>query len=61
MTVLAWLIPVALFMGLAALLSFFWAMRTGQFDDMEGAAYRILDDRDDQQPPAPTPPPPPAV
>jgi cbb3-type cytochrome oxidase maturation protein len=53
MTALIWLIPIALAMGLAALFTFFWAMRSGQFDDMEGAAYRILDDRYDQSPPPP--------
>jgi cbb3-type cytochrome oxidase maturation protein len=41
---LALLIPLALFMGLAGLAAFFWAMRRGQFDDLEGAANRILID-----------------
>jgi cbb3-type cytochrome oxidase maturation protein len=53
MTALIWLIPLALFMGLVALITFFWAMRSGQFDDMEGAAYRILDDQYDHRPPPP--------
>ena len=47
------LIPVALAMGLAGLLAFLWALRSGQFDDMEGAASRILFDDDD--PPAAAP------
>lgn len=42
MTGLAMLIPIALFMGLAGLAAFFWALRTGQFEDCEGAAARIL-------------------
>ena len=46
MTALAWLIPTALFLGLLGLLAFLWALRTGQFEDLEGAAYRILDDED---------------
>lgn len=44
MTGLALLIPVALLLGLAGLFAFFWAMRDGQFDDLEGAALRILID-----------------
>lgn len=44
MTGLAFLIPIALFLGLCGLGAFFWAMRTGQFDDMDGAALRILID-----------------
>ncbi|MCC9624606.1 cbb3-type cytochrome oxidase assembly protein CcoS [Thalassospira sp. MA62] len=46
------LIPVALFLGLLGLGAFLWALRSGQFDDMEGAANRILFDDDDvAQPP----------
>lgn len=44
MTGLAFLIPVALGLGLAALGAFFWALRDGQFDDIEGAAMRIFID-----------------
>lgn len=44
MTALAWLIPAALFMGLVGLAAFIWALRSGQFDDLEGAAYRALED-----------------
>jgi len=36
------LIPIALCMGLAGLAAFFWSLRHGQFDDMDGAANRIL-------------------
>jgi len=46
MTGLAILIPIALTLGLAGLAAFFWAMRAGQFDDMDGAALRILIDED---------------
>ncbi|MEJ8570383.1 cbb3-type cytochrome oxidase assembly protein CcoS [Microbaculum marinum] len=42
MTVLAWLIPIALAMGAVALLAFIWSMRTGQYDDLDGAAERVL-------------------
>jgi cbb3-type cytochrome oxidase maturation protein len=53
MTALAWLIPVALFLGLLGLAAFLWSLRSGQFEDLEGAAYRILeDDPSDDIPPA---------
>lgn len=50
MTALLYLIPAALFLGLAGLVAFLWAQRSGQFDDLEGAANRILFDEDDEQP-----------
>ena len=42
MTGLVLLMPIALGMGLFGLAAFMWAMRAGQFDDMDGAALRIL-------------------
>jgi cbb3-type cytochrome oxidase maturation protein len=51
MTSLALLIPIALFMGLMGLVAFFWALRRGQFSDLDGAAARILiEDEDDEAP-----------
>ncbi len=48
MTGLTFLIPIALGLGLLGLGAFFWAMRRGQFEDLDGAAQRILiDDEDD--------------
>ncbi len=44
MTGLVVLIPLALIMGGVGLIAFFWAMRQGQFDDLDGAANRILID-----------------
>jgi cbb3-type cytochrome oxidase maturation protein len=44
MTSLAWLIPAALLLAGAGLVAFLWALRSGQFDDLEGAAYRALED-----------------
>lgn len=38
------LIPIALLMGLAALIAFLWALRSGQYEDLEGAGHRILGD-----------------
>ena len=47
MTGLAVLIPIALLLGLSGLVAFFWALRAGQFDDMDGSALRILIDDED--------------
>ena len=44
---LALLIPIALGMGLAGLAAFLWSMRAGQYEDLEGAAQRILIDEDE--------------
>jgi cbb3-type cytochrome oxidase maturation protein len=43
MTALAWLIPAALSLGGLGLLAFLWALRSGQFDYLEGATYRALE------------------
>lgn len=45
---LALLIPIALLMGLAGLAAFFWSLESGQYDDLDGAAMRILND-DEQE------------
>lgn len=44
MTGLAFLIPIALGAGLVGLLAFLWSVRAGQYEDLDGAALRILDD-----------------
>lgn len=44
MTALAWLIPAALLLGALGLGGFMWALNSGQFDDLDGAAWRALDD-----------------
>lgn len=44
MNVLILLVPVALALGGLGLLGFLWAMRSGQYDDLDGAAARILFD-----------------
>jgi len=46
MTGLLVLIPIALGLGLTGLAAFFWAMKAGQFEDMDGAALRILIDEE---------------
>jgi cbb3-type cytochrome oxidase maturation protein len=47
MSVLAYLIPVALFLGGISLIAFLWALRSGQYEDLDGAAQRILLDGDE--------------
>jgi cbb3-type cytochrome oxidase maturation protein len=44
MNLLAFLIPVALGLGLLGLGAFVWSLRSGQYDDLDGASHRILDD-----------------
>lgn len=48
MDVLTYLLPIALCLGLLGLVAFIWALRSGQFDDLDGAAHRIL--IDDEKP-----------
>lgn len=47
MSVLIFLIPLALILGLIGLGAFVWSLRSGQYDDLDGAAQRILLDEDD--------------
>ncbi|MEO3431032.1 cbb3-type cytochrome oxidase assembly protein CcoS [Pelagibius sp. CAU 1746] len=48
MSALFYLIPAALLLGLLGLGAFLWSLKSGQFDDLDGAAHRILlDDEDD--------------
>lgn len=46
MTSLIVLIPVALGLGLAGLFAFIWSLKSGQYEDLDGAAVRIFDDED---------------
>ena len=46
MNILVVLMPLALALGLIGLAAFFWNMRTGQYRDLEGPGWRILDDGD---------------
>lgn len=48
MSVLVYLVPLALGLGLTGLFTFLWALRSGQFDDPHGASIRILADDDVQ-------------
>jgi cbb3-type cytochrome oxidase maturation protein len=47
MDVLIYLVPMALTLGLIGLGAFLWSMKTGQFDDLDGAAWRAIMDDDD--------------
>lgn len=42
MSVLVFLVPIALFLGAMGLGAFLWSMRSGQYEDLEGSARRIL-------------------
>lgn len=44
MSVLGLLISVSVALGLIGLAAFFWSLRSGQYDDLEGGAQRILED-----------------
>jgi cbb3-type cytochrome oxidase maturation protein len=46
MNVLVYLVPMALGLGLAGLFAFLWSLRSGQYEDLDGAALRILEDDD---------------
>lgn len=48
MTGLLILIPAALLLGGIGLAAFLWSLRSGQYDDLDGAAWRIL--QDDEEP-----------
>lgn len=44
MNALVFLIPIALGLGALGLGAFLWSLKTGQYDDLEGASWRILED-----------------
>lgn len=44
MDVLVYLVPLALLLGLVGLAGFLWSLRSGQYDDLDGAAWRALND-----------------
>jgi cbb3-type cytochrome oxidase maturation protein len=46
MNVLVYLVPIALVLGLGGLFAFLWSLKNGQYDDVEGTAYRMLSDED---------------
>lgn len=46
MNVLVYLVPLALLLGLGGLFAFLWSLKSGQYDDLDGAAVRVLSDDD---------------
>ena len=46
MNILVYLVPLALLLGGSWLALFLWSLRAGQYEDMEGPAWRILSDED---------------
>jgi cbb3-type cytochrome oxidase maturation protein len=48
MEVLVILVPLALGLGLVGLLAFLWSLKNGQYDDLEGAAWRAIADDEPQ-------------
>jgi cbb3-type cytochrome oxidase maturation protein len=53
MDILYLLIPIAVLLVAAMVAGFLWASKTGQFDDLEGPAHRILMEEDEPQEPVP--------
>lgn len=51
MSVLVYLLPAALLFGLASLAAFLWALKSGQYEDLDGAGERVL--IDSERPAAP--------
>jgi cbb3-type cytochrome oxidase maturation protein len=52
MTIILFLLVVSLTIGAGGLAFFLWSLRSGQYDDLDGAASRILFDDDSAPPPA---------
>lgn len=48
MSVIIYLLPIALILGLIGLGAFIWALNNGQFEDLDGAAHRAILDDDDE-------------
>ncbi|UFZ06997.1 cbb3-type cytochrome oxidase assembly protein CcoS [Bradyrhizobium ontarionense] len=57
MEVMIILVPLALALGLAGLAGFLWSLKSGQYEDLEGAAWRAIADDDQPAPPPPEPAP----
>ena len=47
MDIMIFLIPAAVFLGGLGLAAFIWSLKSGQYEDLDGAAHRILIDDDD--------------
>ena len=49
MSILLYMIPLALVLGLIGLAGFIWSLKSGQYDDLDGAAQRILISDEDSE------------
>lgn len=47
MEVMIILVPLALGLGLTGLAAFLWSLKNGQYEDLDGAAWRAISDDDD--------------
>lgn len=52
MSALIFLIPAMLILGFLGLMAFLWAAKSGQYDDLDGAANRILYDDEESDTPS---------
>ncbi len=48
MNMLIFLIPIALFLGGLGLFAFLWSLNSGQYEDLDGAAWRVISEADDK-------------
>jgi len=48
MNMLIFLIPIALFLGGLGLYAFLWSLKSGQYEDLDGAAWRVISENDDR-------------
>jgi cbb3-type cytochrome oxidase maturation protein len=53
MSHLVLLIPAALLLGLLGLGAFLWSLKSGQYDDLDGAGWRAIQDDEDETPTSP--------
>lgn len=50
MTAIGLLVPLSIIMGITGLLAFLWSLRARQYEDLDGAAARILLENDEDTP-----------
>ena len=50
MGIMVMLVPGALLLGAIGLCAFLWSLQSGQYDDLDGAAQRVLIDEDEDKP-----------
>jgi len=50
MEVLVFIVPLAIMLGFAGLMGFLWSLKSGQYDDLDGAAWRAIADDEPAEP-----------